>query len=195
MKKIIVTLCLCGCISIANAESCKADEPMFNENIANSLISQWNNSLLMYGTTYPDVKDAAKYVVKTNYAPHAVLLPTLSDVIRVDNTKIIDYFEHFLVKSPHLAAGSPYNTAVYSSCGLGVYNGDYDFVLKGQPVAHARYTFVYEYISHPGAAQKPGWYIVTHHSSLQPSKAPHGSAALHGAGGVGMGAAVDGFEF
>lgn len=80
----------------------------------------------------------------------------------------MEYFEHFLLKSPHLATGSPYNTAIYSSCGIGVANGDYDFNFTGQKTAHARYTFVYEYIKKPEGNQKPGWYIISHHSSVQP---------------------------
>ena len=69
-------------------------------------------------------------------------------------------------------------------CGYGVYSGKYDFVVypntpKSQTV-HARYTYVYRYISEPVAAQfvingktiikqrKAGWYIVQHNSAFIP---------------------------
>lgn len=175
MKKLILlSLCFGAGVGLANADGCDADDPMFNEGLAKNLIKQWNNSLLNAKTgTAQELKTSAQEVVKANYAPHAVLLPTLSNVIRMDTPQLVDYFEHFLGKQPHLDAGSPYDTAVYSSCGLGVYNGDYDFIAKGQPIMHARFTFVYEYLDQPTVAgQKPGWYIVSHHSSLQPPSQP-----------------------
>ncbi|MER5265635.1 SgcJ/EcaC family oxidoreductase [Actinosynnema sp. NPDC002837] len=94
------------------------------------------------------------------YAPHAVLLPTLSDNVRSDRAEIVDYFEHFLANKPsgeilesHVAVLGP-ETAIDA--------GVYRFTLAANGTrVDARYTFAYERVDGK-------WLIVNHHSSAMP---------------------------
>ncbi len=168
MKKIILTLLICFGPALVYAQQpskngqCPADNPLFTKEIANKLGTQWNNSLK---------EGIAANVVKTNYAPHAILLPTKSDEIRTDNQQIQEYFVQFLALKPSVIKW--YNTQIYADYGVGVANGDYDFSVTAPGIkdpVKARYTFAYEYLANPSDGRKPGWYIITHHSSAQPVK-------------------------
>lgn len=106
--------------------------------------------------------------VADRYAPDAVLVPTLSNVVRTDRAGIVDYFIGFEAKHPiarilesHVKVLGK-NTAVDS--------GAYRFFLTNedgerQPV-DARFTFVYERDGKTGE-----WFIQTHHSSVMPEQA------------------------
>jgi hypothetical protein len=138
---------------------CESGEPMFTKQIAEQLINQWNDSL----------KTESPALVARNYGPQAVLLPTKSPVVKTTPNLLLGYFNKFLQLKPRIT--KLYDTTLYSSCGIGVTNGNYDFgvTVNGKPqTVKTRYTFVYEYLSHPTDGRPAGWYIVTHHSSVQP---------------------------
>jgi hypothetical protein len=63
--------------------------PITQQEIA-ALFDRWNASLATH--------DADKVVA--NYAPDAVLLPTLSNQPRTNSTEIKDYFLHFVERNP-----------------------------------------------------------------------------------------------
>ncbi|PNH09719.1 hypothetical protein TSOC_003634 [Tetrabaena socialis] len=75
------------------------------------------------------------------YAPNAVLLPTLSNVVRDTREEIIDYMEHFLHNYPygtinqyeirHLAEGVVQNLGIYT------------FALSGDRKVQARFSYTY----------------------------------------------------
>ncbi|TNC09854.1 SgcJ/EcaC family oxidoreductase [Methylobacterium terricola] len=117
------------------------------------LFDRWNKSL----ATLDPVKVAA------NYAPDAVLLPTVSNTPRTDPAMIQDYFVHFLEKHPQ---GVINTHTIRIGCNLATDVGTYTFLIDGknpgeQVVVPARYSFVY--------VRKDGeWLIAHHHSSAMP---------------------------
>lgn len=148
-------LLLCGLLILGacapeSGENSLQTEETSAEVIA-ALFDQWNESLQ---TGQPEA-------VVSHYAPHAVLLPTVSNQVRTNHDEIRDYFEHFLALSPYGTINEQYirifgNIAINS----GIYT--FDVVKDGEArQVQARYTFVYE---------KTGdqWLIVDHHSSAMP---------------------------
>eukprot|EP00934_Nitzschia_sp_Nitz4_P001871 Nitzschia sp. Nitz4//scaffold66_size103028//11749//13233//NITZ4_004489-RA/size103028-snap-gene-0.134-mRNA-1//-1//CDS//3329556323//1871//frame0 len=95
------------------------------------------------------------------YAKNAVLLPTVSNVLRADSAGIQDYFDHFLKLLPsgrilesHVNVGSDGTWAEDS--------GHYEFTLgKDGSKVQARYTFIY-------VKEGNEWKILHHHSSAFP---------------------------
>lgn len=114
------------------------------------LFDRWNASLR---TLNPDA-------VLANYDTDAVLLPTMSNQMRVNPVEIRDYFVHFLASKP---VGKIDYRNIKIGCDIAVDTGLYTFTLtneQGETAdVKARYTFVYE---------KEGgkWLIESHHSSL-----------------------------
>ena len=95
------------------------------------------------------------------YWPESILLPTLSDVPRLDFDGKHEYFVEFLEKQPFATLITKY--IVSDTCNIAQFSGLYDFkVLTG--IVHARYTYIFEY--YPPAKE---WKIKAHHSSLQPA--------------------------
>jgi uncharacterized protein (TIGR02246 family) len=120
-----------------------------------ALFDQWNNSL---ATGNPEA-------VAENYAPDAILIPTVSNKVRHDRHEIADYFEHFLQLKPK---GSLVESNVRIFGDLAINSGTYDFkIVKDgkESVVKARFTFVYK----KGSDGK--WLIVEHHSSAMPEAA------------------------
>ncbi|WP_017749122.1 SgcJ/EcaC family oxidoreductase [Scytonema hofmannii] len=117
-----------------------------------ALFDKWNAALQ---TGNPDE------VVKL-YAKDGVLLPTLSNKVRVTHSQMRDYFKHFLKYEPK---GSilQQNIRVINNF-FAINSGVYSFNLiknhKPEKVV-ARYSFVYH---HDGN----DWLIVDHHSSAMP---------------------------
>ena len=117
-----------------------------------SLFDKWNATLQ---TGNPDA-------VADLYAEEGVLLPTVSNKVRVGHKPIADYFEHFLQLKPK---GTLDEVHVYCYGGdVAINEGIYTFnlVKDGQPTSvQARYSYVYH---------KEGgvWKIVSHHSSKMP---------------------------
>jgi uncharacterized protein (TIGR02246 family) len=115
------------------------------------LFDRWNDSLL---TKNPDQ-------VLANYAADAVLLPTLSNQVRMTPAEIRDYFVSFLAKKP---IGKVVQRRIKTECNAAIDTGLYTFTLQtpdGVMDFPARYTFDYEY-------RDGNWLIVSHHSSGMP---------------------------
>jgi len=196
---IIITcvISISSCVANANADPaagknvsplCATDQPAFTEQTARALIEQWGKGLKWQGTD-SDLRLAVLNIIADNYANNAVLLPTLSNKILTSNQNIYGYFygsdkPGFMAKKPQMKLDKIQGTKALS-CGYGSADGDYTFSVNsptsGAATINARFTFVYKYFSNPEAAififgnrnykvdRKPGWYIVTHHSSIQPT--------------------------
>lgn len=114
------------------------------------LFERWNNSL----------KNNAASVVK-NYAKESILLPTMSNKIRLTETEKTDYFKHFLQKHPN--ANIEYRK-IFIGCNMAIDTGIYVFTLKNTyKKLRCRYTFTYEFINNQ-------WLITSHHSSMMPEQ-------------------------
>ncbi|MEV8431516.1 SgcJ/EcaC family oxidoreductase [Streptomyces sp. HUAS 31] len=118
------------------------------------LFDQWNRAL---ATGDPEQ-------VADLYAKDAVLLPTVSNKVRVDRAGIVDYFEHFLANKP---VGTKIETHVnVLDRDSAIDTGVYEFALTDpatgeKSTVEARYTYAYE--------KRGGeWFIVNHHSSKMP---------------------------
>lgn len=116
------------------------------------LFNKWNNSL--------QTGDAKK--VADNYLSDAVLLPTVSNKVRLTNPERIDYFEHFLQKKP---VGKIDSRTIRIGCNKAIDTGIYTFTFADKSSVHARYTFTY-------AWNGQEWKISSHHSSAMPEKQP-----------------------
>lgn len=113
-----------------------------------ALFGRWNTSL---GTLDPDQ-------VLAQYAPDAVLLPTVSNQPRTTPAEIRDYFVHFLKSGPQ---GKIDQHIIRIGCNVAQDVGTYTFQFKDGKTVHARYTFVYEWVDGK-------WLIAHHHSSAMP---------------------------
>ncbi len=119
-----------------------------------ALFDQWNKSL---ATGNPAA-------VAANYAPDAILIPTVSNKVRRTDAERIDYFEHFLLKKPVGKLDQP-NVRIFGDIALN--SGLYTFTYQDGSKTRARYTFVYK-------KQSDGrWLIIEHHSSKLPESQPH----------------------
>ncbi|CNE38346.1 SgcJ/EcaC family oxidoreductase [Yersinia nurmii] len=112
------------------------------------LFDKWNDSL--------QTGDAKK--VTDNYLSDAVLLPTVSNKVRLTEAERIDYFEHFLEKKP---VGKIDSRTIRIGCNKAVDTGTYTFTFSDKSTVSARYTFTYAWDGNE-------WKISTHHSSAMP---------------------------
>lgn len=112
------------------------------------LFNQWADALK---TQDPDH-------VLACYAPHAVLLPTVSNTVCNTPALIRDYFVHFLAKQPVVTLLDSYWHA-YADGWHHV--GTYSFVLNGDTTVVARFTYAYALVDGE-------WKIIAHHSSAMP---------------------------
>lgn len=148
-----------GCAGTAPASgttpSVTVATPQAKAEIA-ALFDRWNRSL---ATGDPNA-------VLANYAPDAILLPTLSDRVRHNPDELRDYFVHFLQAKPQ-GTITESNIRVFGDIAIDA--GTYVFDTRKGKVP-ARYTFVYRKIGDK-------WLIVEHHSSMMPettmAKAKH----------------------
>ena len=141
-------------IAQARAQATMACAPVTREEIV-ALFDRWNASLATH--------DPEKVIA--NYAPDAVLLPTVSNRPRTNSADLRDYFEHFLSRSPE---GSIDTRTIRIGCNTASDVGTYTFRLSGKTpdateAVKARYSFIYEL--HNGE-----WLIVHHHSSAMPEQ-------------------------
>jgi len=120
-----------------------------NEKIS-ALFDRWNDSL----------KTGDAKQVANNYLSDAVLLPTVSDKVRLTEAERIDYFEHFLKNKP---VGKIDSRTIRLGCNKAIDTGTYTFRFADDSSASARYTFTY-------AWDGQDWKISSHHSSLMPEK-------------------------
>jgi uncharacterized protein (TIGR02246 family) len=124
---------------------------MISKSEVQQLFRTWNEAL--------KTKNSAE-VVKL-YATDAVLLPTLSPVVRNNHEKISDYFDFFLGMSPSAIIREEHirifgDIAVNS--GIYVFSVTRDTEIVEIPV---RFTFVYK-------KSDNRWLITEHHSSALP---------------------------
>ncbi len=101
--------------------------------------------------------------VVREYAPDAILLPTVSNKVRHNHEEIKDYFEHFMAKGPK---GKIDEANIRQFGDVAINSGIYTFSFANGESVTARYTFVYR--QHEGE-----WKIAEHHSSALPEKTPH----------------------
>jgi uncharacterized protein (TIGR02246 family) len=117
------------------------------------LFDRWNASLQ---TGDPDE-------VLKNYAPDAILLPTVSNKVRHNLAEVKDYFQNFLKLKPRGAINERH---IRMFDEVAIDSGVYTFSLfkDGKPTeVRARYTFVYHKVGDQ-------WLISEHHSSMMPEK-------------------------
>ncbi|NDL63281.1 SgcJ/EcaC family oxidoreductase [Acerihabitans arboris] len=112
------------------------------------LFDRWNDSL--------KTGDARK--VSENYLSDAVLLPTVSNQVRLTDAERIDYFKHFLAKQP---VGKIDTRTIRIGCNKAIDVGTYTFTFKDKSTVSARYTFTYFWDGR-------NWKISSHHSSAMP---------------------------
>ncbi|MGM8398310.1 SgcJ/EcaC family oxidoreductase [Enterobacter hormaechei] len=148
MKKVIslaalLTLASSTAFAAATPNCVKAD----NEQIE-GLFDKWNASL--------QTGDAHK--VADNYLSDAVLLPTISNHVRLSDQERIDYFQDFLKKKP---VGKIDSRTIRLGCNKAIDTGTYTFTFADKSTVTARYTFTY-------AWNGKEWKISSHHSSAMP---------------------------
>lgn len=112
------------------------------------LFDRWNESL--------KTGDAEK--VADTYLTDAVLLPTVSNQVRLTDAERVDYFEHFLEKKP---VGKIDSRTVRIGCNKAIDVGTYTFTFADKTQVSARYTFTYAWNGND-------WKISSHHSSGMP---------------------------
>lgn len=175
MKKILpfMLLTLCGAANFVNAADQKVDAnpdtlPAHKERChsatkkeINSLFDRWNQSLQ---------SGDPNQVVK-NYANSSILLPTLSNKLRLTKDEKLDYFEHFLAKKP---VGKIEVSDVELDCNTAFDAGIYNFTFGDGSVARARYTYTYKWFP-----EQKEWLITSHHSSLMPETVPQAAGGVH----------------
>jgi len=144
-----------GCASTrtppsADAPAAQACTPVTEQQVA-ALFDRWNASLAS--------GDAHRVVA--NYAPGSVLLPTVSNRVRVSDAEKEDYFEHFLENRPN---GTIDERHIRLGCNSALDTGLYTFTFaKTGVVVRARYSYTYAFID-------GRWLITSHHSSAMPGK-------------------------
>lgn len=112
------------------------------------LFDRWNTSL--------KTGDAKK--VADTYLSDAVLLPTVSNQVRLTDAERVDYFEHFLKKKP---VGNIDSRTIRIGCNKAIDTGTYTFKFADKTEVSARYTFTYAFNGNE-------WKISSHHSSAMP---------------------------
>ncbi|WP_431194872.1 SgcJ/EcaC family oxidoreductase [Enterobacter cloacae] len=148
MKTLLSLAALLGLASssafAATAQDCvKADNPQIE-----ALFDRWNASL--------QTGDAHK--VAENYLSDAVLLPTISNQVRLTDQERVDYFQDFLKKKPY---GKIDSRTIRLGCNKAIDTGTYTFTFADKSTVTARYTFTYVW-------DGKEWKISSHHSSAMP---------------------------
>lgn len=119
-----------------------------DDNFIKDLFQDWNRALQ---------SGNPKNVVKL-YSSDAILLPTVSNIVRHNQREIEDYFIGFLEKRPKFELEES-NIRLFNT--LAIHSGRYSASFKEDSRVMARFTFVYQYIS-------KRWLIIEHHSSVMP---------------------------
>lgn len=149
----VASAVVCSTVYAANAEvNCPVCASANEADIA-ALFTRWNDSLKT-----GDAKEVAK-----NYADDAILLPTVSNKVRLTNDERIDYFEHFLEGKP---TGSIDTSHIVINCNDAMDVGTYTFKFADGSEVQGRYTFTYKW-------DGKEWLISSHHSSAMPETGAH----------------------
>ncbi|MBI1625044.1 DUF4440 domain-containing protein [Comamonas suwonensis] len=116
-----------------------------------ALFDRWNQSL----------KTGRAEKVVQNYAARSILLPTVSNKLRLSAAEKEDYFVHFLENQP---VGSIDMRFVDIGCNTALDAGLYTFSFaKTGTKVSGRYSFTYGWDGQQ-------WLITSHHSSVMPGK-------------------------
>jgi uncharacterized protein (TIGR02246 family) len=118
------------------------------ENEILSLFEDWNSAL----------KSGDSAVVAELYEDNAILLPTLSNIVRRKPEDRIQYFDQFLARK---ARGTINESNVRVFGDVAINSGVYTFDFKDDSTVKARFTFVYHW-------NGVKWKIIEHHSSRMP---------------------------
>ena len=136
--------------SRASAQSPAICKAMTEAEVA-ALFDRWNQSL----------KTGRAEKVVQNYAPRSILLPTVSNKLRLSAAEKEDYFVHFLENQP---VGSIDMRFVDIGCNTALDAGLYTFSFaKTGTKVSGRYSFTYGWDGQQ-------WLITSHHSSVMPGK-------------------------
>lgn len=147
--KLLLTAILAATSSMAfAADKAPSNCASVSEADISALFERWNASL--------QTGDASK--VASNYADDAVLLPTVSNQVRLTRDERIDYFEHFLEKKP---VGTIDSRTIRIGCDKAIDSGTYTFKFDDKSEVNARFTFTYKW-------DGDNWLITSHHSSAMP---------------------------
>jgi len=120
-----------------------------------ALFEEWNEAL----------QSGDSNRVTDLYAFNAVLVPTLSNRVRVGHAEIQDYFRSFLAKHPSGARVEKSHVRIYGDIAFnsGIYLFEFSPVEERSHSLRARFTFVYHWCG-------DRWLIVEHHSSAMPEE-------------------------
>ncbi|WP_024552881.1 SgcJ/EcaC family oxidoreductase [Franconibacter helveticus 513] len=148
MKKLLsvaalLTFTVSTAFAATNKECVKVDNAQIE-----ALFDKWNASL--------QTGDAHK--VSENYLGDAVLLPTVSNQVRLTDEERVDYFKTFLEKKP---VGKINSRTIRLGCNKAIDTGTYTFTFADNTHVTARYTFTW-------AWNGKEWKISSHHSSAMP---------------------------
>ena len=113
-----------------------------------ALFDVWNNTL----------QTGDPKAVAGLYESNAILLPTISNMVRHNHQQIEDYFVDFLAKAPQGKIDEA-NVRIYSD--IAINSGIYTFSFGDGTQVSARFTFVYRW-------NGQNWKIIEHHSSQMP---------------------------
>src|SRR4051812_9234791 len=151
--KSITALTLAGFVLLgasnarAQSQHCHYATP---DTIAN-LFNHWNKALVAKDMT----------ALLATYADSSILLPTLSDTVRITREEKRRYFKHFLAKTP---SGHIDSKFIVLGCNSAVAAGIYTFTFTTPSgKAQARYTYTYKWTGRE-------WLITSHHSSKMPGE-------------------------
>lgn len=147
MKKISLAIAL-SLLSVHAFAQEKNNCVQVNQAQIEGLFDRWNASL----------KTGDAKTVSNNYLSDAVLLPTVSNHVRLTDAERVDYFEHFLQKKP---TGKIDSRTIRLGCNKAIDTGVYTFTFDDKSTVTARYTFTY-------AWDGKDWKISSHHSSAMP---------------------------
>jgi uncharacterized protein (TIGR02246 family) len=145
---------LAGCSSIpagsgsaaARTETCKETS---EQEIA-ALFDRWNHSL----------QTGDPHAVVANYAPRSILLPTVSNKLRLTEAEKEEYFHYFLKNKP---SGKIDSRFIEIGCNTAIDAGHYTFTFGATGTqVKARYTYIYKW-------DGKQWLITSHHSSAMPA--------------------------
>lgn len=112
------------------------------------LFDKWNDSL----------QSGDPHKVADNYLNDAVLLPTISNKVRLTDEERVNYFQDFLKKKP---VGKIDSRTIRLGCNKAIDTGVYTFTFGDKSTVTARYTFTYSW-------DGKQWKISSHHSSAMP---------------------------
>jgi len=147
MKKVTLAIAL-SLLSVQAFAQEQTDCVKADQKQVEGLFDRWNDSL----------KTGDAKTVSSNYLSDAVLLPTVSNQVRLTDAERVDYFEHFLEKKP---SGKIDSRTIRLGCNKAIDTGVYTFTFGDKSTVTARYTFTY-------AWDGQDWKISSHHSSAMP---------------------------